>query len=1751
MVVTVEVQTNTQQIDYAEVHLTFDPAVLQVQSITTPGTSQLPAILVPLAFDNTSGTIAFGAGEFVNFPSGTFDLIEITFTAVGGPSTDVEFDFVFPSETKATFSGANVLTGTTSAQVNVNENPELVITPDLFAESLGLNGTATNIFAVSTSDGNAFPGDLNVVSSEPWLTINPGFNGYSINAAGLGAGAYSATITASGTGYDDGFATVNLTVQAPPAPAAFIAVNPGAGLGASTFTGGSFQITNTGNIDITGVSFDLSTGILPDMVWDPVGTGGDATASCLTVGVGAAATGFVAPGDPCTDPFSVPRQGGFDVASLTFTDFNNGETFTFKSDNDPNSIQGVPGAGAAGAVSGYELIGSTVTVTFADGTVLTGNLFEEGTLGGANLTLEPAAPAAPSIELQGFPAQSEIIVADVNQIVTISGNPGDLVTLLQMDSRLFIASGDPPFNVSPFDSIFYANEAMAGKAVFSQVIGTGGTVDVPVTLFQTAGAPGTPSGGKNQFIAVTTPAAYTTTSATSPTSNVLTVRYFPGYNPAAVVNVTPGESLDASTFDDDSFELINTGTVDILSVSIDLSTGYLMDVVFDPIGTAGDSGSKCLEDTDSVGTPGYVIPGDNCVDPFSQFHNGVDVQEGYDVLTLNFANFGGGEEFHFALDLDPTSIKNDITTGDAGSISGAEIVGATVTITFADGTILTRCLWTDGSDGGATVELTLDDLTSPAISMQGFPTSPIQTGTLNQTIDISGPPNADIQLLQWDTRLYIDAGSPNPYDIDPFEANENMTKVIYAGTLDGNGLLSIPVTLLQTISSNAGPDGGINHFMAVVTDTGLTSCMSNVIIAEVVPTCTVADLTPVLCEDAASLLDLTQYEPSITVETGTFAYATGGNTIADPTMVPVTDGQLINVTFNGVNGCVEPSTILFTVNPVDTTNVFSTTCDPSQVGVTQFTLSNQYGCDSVVITTTTLLPSDTTNVFANTCDPGQVGVTQFTLTNQFGCDSVVITTTTLLPSDTTSVFATTCDPVQVGVTQFTLTNQFGCDSVVITTTTLLPSDTTTIMATSCDPAQVGTVQQVFSNQFGCDSTVITTTSLVTLLPNLANVACDDNGTPGIPGDDFIVFELTPSGTNLGLAYTLSGDLTAGPTAYANGTTSYSTAPGSAGAGNLAITVTDTATGCSETIVISDPGTCSNANLLTFEFGNQFGTTGYGVCVPVTVQNYDSIFAGQGGLTWDPTVISYDSVTNFGTPGLEALDFTTIGSDKLIFLNIEDPFTYPFGFSLADDDTLFEICFTVVGQTGDVSPISFTNVPTPVEWSQSQSTGIPAVVSFVEFVGSVTIIDPIPVRGATLSWLGDTLTDVSYSIPFPIPDAVVADSFEFGIPANQDGTIFAEKLDDFDPDAGVTAIDVLLTQLHILNTFTFSTPYQLLAADVNQSGTITNIDIFFMENIILQNLSTYFIDGGTLADTTLWRILPQGYVFPDPANPWNAPNFREIVNAQPVSYEDENFLGLKLGDVNFNWMPPFGGLREEVHGEVHMLAQVPENATPGATIKIPISTKFFRDIASYSYTLNWDPSVLKFVTLNSKAHDPRIGIHSVERGALPLLWVQEYAQGEHLPDGTVLYELEFEVIGDIGSQALIEFGESITPMEAYTGSLLRYAVVSSGGNTQVGLQSTSISQDDIEGYRLIQNRPNPFSQSTEILFSIPTREEVTISIYNGLGQIVWKGTDIYQPGPHSVTWNRENQHGHQVANGVYTLVLTAGPYEGTLRMSIQP
>jgi gliding motility-associated-like protein len=196
-----------------------------------------------------------------------------------------------------------------------------------------------------------------------------------------------------------------------------------------------------------------------------------------------------------------------------------------------------------------------------------------------------------------------------------------------------------------------------------------------------------------------------------------------------------------------------------------------------------------------------------------------------------------------------------------------------------------------------------------------------------------------------------------------------------------------------------------------------------------------------------------------------------------------------------IHGCDSILLTALTVNPVDSTFLTNTSCNPGNVGTTYQLLANSFGCDSIVVLNTTFSSTDTTWVNGSTCDPAGAGIFTNSYVTPEGCDSVVVATIIPLPSDTTYLSAASCNPAEVGVSTNTLSNIWDCDSLVVTTTAFAPLDTTFISGTTCDPVMAGVFTTVLLTPEGCDSAVVET---VDLLPSdttlLSDTSCDPNNT---------------------------------------------------------------------------------------------------------------------------------------------------------------------------------------------------------------------------------------------------------------------------------------------------------------------------------------------------------------------------------------------------------------------------------------------------------------------------------------------------------------------------------------------------------------------------------------------------------------------------------------------------------------------------------
>lgn len=231
-----------------------------------------------------------------------------------------------------------------------------------------------------------------------------------------------------------------------------------------------------------------------------------------------------------------------------------------------------------------------------------------------------------------------------------------------------------------------------------------------------------------------------------------------------------------------------------------------------------------------------------------------------------------------------------------------------------------------------------------------------------------------------------------------------------------------------------------------------------------------------------------------------------------------TTSGVYSTTLSAVNGCDSIVILDLTINQSDSTTLNVTECDTyfwnasgqtyNITGTYTATLSNQQGCDSVLILNLNILNSDSIVQMEVSCDSyfwpinnqtfDSSGVYTEIYTKSNGCDSTHVLILTINPSYSVSQNVVACDSFvwpannQVytlsGTYTDTLTTLSGCDSIVILNLTINQSSHTTETITACDVFvwnannqsynTSGTYTAILTNAVGCDSTITLNLSIL-------------------------------------------------------------------------------------------------------------------------------------------------------------------------------------------------------------------------------------------------------------------------------------------------------------------------------------------------------------------------------------------------------------------------------------------------------------------------------------------------------------------------------------------------------------------------------------------------------------------------------------------------------------------------------------------------
>lgn len=297
-------------------------------------------------------------------------------------------------------------------------------------------------------------------------------------------------------------------------------------------------------------------------------------------------------------------------------------------------------------------------------------------------------------------------------------------------------------------------------------------------------------------------------------------------------------------------------------------------------------------------------------------------------------------------------------------------------------------------------------------------------------------------------------------------------------------------------------------------------------------------------------------------------------------------------------------------------------------------------------------------------------------------------------------------------------------------------------------------------------------------------------------------------------------------------------------------------------------------------------------------------------------------------------------------------------------------------------------------------------------------------------------------------------------------ITAQKSDD--PRAGITTGDLLTLARHLMGVDTITSPYQLAAADVDQSGTLDSDDIMMLHFILLGVQPD-------LADGLGWRFIPEAFVFPNDTLMTVGYPEAILIDTLGADFMNGHFTAIKLGDVNGSAMEDTASTFHSLENRSLKIADIIISDAvlqPGQEYRLPvsISTQLTGGLLQLSH--------------------PDLDVIGVEAASV---------------------EAVFRHAAPDGSTTLSWLGASVPGQPAFT--LIVRAKRTVQVSKVLALSAQSRAMKNAEDYRLaldfgapafdaqVTVQPNPFRETLLLQYALRASEDVQLQIWNAKGQII--------------------------------------------------
>ena len=539
----------------------------------------------------------------------------------------------------------------------------------------------------------------------------------------------------------------------------------------------------------------------------------------------------------------------------------------------------------------------------------------------------------------------------------------------------------------------------------------------------------------------------------------------------------------------------------------------------------------------------------------------------------------------------------------------------------------------------------------------------------------------------------------------------------------------------------------------------------------------------------------------------------------------------------------------------------------------------------------------------------------------------------------------------------------------------------------------------------------------------------------------------------------------------------------------------------------------------FRAGHALAVAGTTIKIPIKSQDLADLVGFQFSLKYDHTKIKLKDVTNINAKLLE-FDSTyynleaTPGEFRAIWT---EPLLQQVSWQA--NELLFNIEIEILSTVAlnDKIPLDFAEIIiAETATSFSDSGGL---------AGCISVVAASKITGTMKTASNQTVNGVELMINQANGSTVILNTSSDGayhVDNLTPGTYTVTPTKQSAEQNGVDIGDVIAINRHILGKAALSTPYQVIAGDLDMSGQINLLDLLTSRRIVLGH-------PNVLAKN--WRFIPADYTFNNPSNPLSE-SFPESITTQLTGNQiNQDFVAIKIGDVNGNVDPSL-----RIAAQPLVLATPTQQVFAKQEIQVPIiSTTNYHRIAGLQGTLEFNASVLKYKGITSAGLDldaaKHFNLNKIKQGQLIFVYDHPQGEAESLPNGTVLFYITFEAIGALDQTSTLRFSNQLTPSKAYQEDLTPQSLELNAGEIKIVAPQVNIF-------------PNP-AKRFQVTFGITQdKSKVSFSLRNQQGQLVDRQQKMYDQGQQQFTWQPN------VAPGIYFLTIETHQYKVTRKLVIQ-